>query len=353
MTEHTTWSRLTDDAVARLPLHEGRVELLKEIMSTVEPVEVTTPGRRTPSWMTAGAAAAAVLAVVAVPVWVGSGGDEAPETRAADIRGYAGDPGQHPERGVDRPAGNRAVLVADDWSVEGVYTDTSGGEMTYVNSDQRFDINWYPAGSYDNYLEDRQHIDYPEKDPGESVTVLRRPGLLWPYSKHDHTVIREVQDGLWMEFRGTGLDKQSFLTLLGELVSVDAAGFEQSLPDEFVTDSERPDVIAAMLEGIGTGLPASYDGGPITSAGVDRYHLGADVAGTVTCAWIADFAAAKEAGDQPGMQAAADALATSRDWPILREMDTRGDYPEVVWEVADQVQAGTVPKDYRRGLGCD
>ena len=42
-------------------------------------------------------------------------------------------------------------------------------------------------------------------------------------------------------------------------------------------------------------------------------------------------------------------LGTSRDWPVLDEMNERGDYPEVVWEYADQVAAGQVPEGYRRG----
>ena len=37
---------------------------------------------------------------------------------------------------------------------------------------------------------------------------------------------------------------------------------------------------------------------------------------------------------------------------MLREMDAEGDYPEVVWEYAAEVQAGRVPEGYRDGLGC-
>jgi hypothetical protein len=33
-------------------------------------------------------------------------------------------------------------------------------------------------------------------------------------------------------------------------------------------------------------------------------------------------------------------------------MDERGDYPEVLWEYADQVAAGQVPDGYQGGLGC-
>ena len=45
-------------------------------------------------------------------------------------------------------------------------------------------------------------------------------------------------------------------------------------------------------------------------------------------------------------------LGTSRQWPILEELNPTGDYPEVVWELSDQAVAGKVPDWYREGLGC-
>ncbi len=67
----------------------------------------------------------------------------------------------------------------------------------------------------------------------------------------------------------------------------------------------------------------------------------------MACAWI-----------ERGGKEAAEALATSRSWPILLEMNAEGDYPEVVWQYADalngngDVPAGkpgvTVEESYRR-----
>ena len=53
-------------------------------------------------------------------------------------------------------------------------------------------------------------------------------------------------------------------------------------------------------------------------------------------------------------------MATSRHWSILREMDTDGDYPEVVWEIAAAMPRGYWEwAGHRRrllphaeGLGC-
>jgi hypothetical protein len=49
---------------------------------------------------------------------------------------------------------------------------------------------------------------------------------------------------------------------------------------------------------------------------------------------------------------ARDVLATSHDWPVLHEMNETGDYPEVLWGLADQAAAGEVPDWYAGGLGC-
>jgi hypothetical protein len=66
----------------------------------------------------------------------------------------------------------------------------------------------------------------------------------------------------------------------------------------------------------------------------------------------AEFAQAKDAGSESRMAAAVAALQTSKHWPILLEMDERGDYAEVLWQYADEVPAGSVPEGYRQGLGC-
>ena len=54
-------------------------------------------------------------------------------------------------------------------------------------------------------------------------------------------------------------------------------------------------------------------------------------------------------------------MATSTSWPILREMNAEGDYPEVLWELAAAMDTGasvpagrpmTVEETYTESLGC-
>jgi hypothetical protein len=63
----------------------------------------------------------------------------------------------------------------------------------------------------------------------------------------------------------------------------------------------------------------------------------------VVCGWITTWIEATDAGDTLGAQRAVDAMATAREWAILRELRTMGPWPETVWEYADGVAGdGTV-----------
>jgi hypothetical protein len=353
-TESDLWPKLTDDAVSRLPLQAGRAELLEEIMSTVAPdrqndglnAEPTTlPGPRRARWLVPIAVAAAVATVATGPLWWGGpGGDGDPEASYHAAPDSAG-------------TGYRAVLTAPGWKVESTEADSKyGGEVDYRNGGQQLQITWYPDDTYHGYLVDRQHISDPDAaDPGQAVQVLGAPGHLWAYDEQDHTVMREPRDGHWMEFRGSGMDQAAFQALLGQLRLVSLPEFESSLPPSFVTADDRPGAVQQILEGIegvtGVTVPAgtTLD---TQSDEQDPYQLGADIAGQYACAWIAEFADAKAHGEQARADEAARVMGTSRQWPVLRQMNAAGDYPEVVWEYSDDLGKGQVPEGYADGLGC-
>jgi hypothetical protein len=353
-----TIPKLTDDAVAGLPLEAGRAELLEEIMSTVAPdrqaAEPTPlPSRTRRRWLVPAAAAAVVAGIAASTVWWQAPGD--------DRHGGGRTPSVAAEPGEADETGFRAVLDVPGWEV----TSTEAGEDGYgeINYDKgggftakggaSLTITWYPADSYDSYVEDREHIVDPPA-PGEPVEVLGLGGQLWAYSDDDHTVIREVQDGHWMEFRGTGMDEAAYRELLGQLRLVDRPDFEAALPEDYVSKDERLGTALEMIGGItdvtGVGWPGRAPS--LSSDETDPYQLGADIAGKYACAWIAEFADAKRAGDQARADEAARVLDTSGAWPVLLEMSADGDYPEVVWDYAVEVGAGRVPQGYRDGLGC-
>jgi hypothetical protein len=329
--------KLTDEAVSRLPIQEGRADLLEEIMAI--PTETPVPkddlrerrDRRHRRWLPAAGAAAAVAvitAAVALPKVLDDGSTTANLPIAA--------PG----------SGEIAVLQAPGWKlVNADSVGADGGEISYQSGDQNLDIDWRPAASYAGYVADRKELG-----KGEQVTVLGKPSLLWAYSRDDHTVIRPVVGDYTLEFRGSGMGQAAYLDLLGHLLAIDPADLDSYLPDSFVTDGERSDVVDEMLSDIP--VPEGFDPSAIESTEISRYQLGAQVTGAVACAWLDRFAAAKKDGDAPGMQQAVDAMGTSRDWAVLKEMDRSGDYPEVIWAYADTIAAGKVPEGYEGGLGC-
>jgi hypothetical protein len=327
-------SRLTDQAVSELPLAAGRAELLEEIMATSLD-ERATPSdpaaRHLRRWAATLAAAAAAAALVAVPSWLLSR-DQPTSVYAAPT------------------AHQWVVLDAPGWTVSYV-SDPGGGEseVEWENAGASLTVHLRDADSRDGYVEDRERIDAPTVDPGTPVELLGRPALSWSYSADDRTTIGAVEDGTYPEVRGTGMGRQAYLELLARLAWTDEAGFEAALPEEFVTAGEADATVTDMLRGIplapGAAVPSSGENDP--------YQLGADVARQVACPWIEEFDRARRAGDRQAVRRAKQVLGTSRDWTFLQVMDAEGDYPEVLWEMSDEVVAGRVPVEYAQGLGCD
>jgi hypothetical protein len=132
----------------------------------------------------------------------------------------------------------RAVLDAPGWTVDSVSAETDSGELSYEKGDLSFEITWYPANTYDDYVEDRRHITDPPSD-GAPIEVLGVGAQMWAYNAHDHGAIREVENGHWVELRGQGMSKAAYLDLLGQVQLVDQADFEAAMPTSFVDGGDR------------------------------------------------------------------------------------------------------------------
>ncbi|QSR28116.1 hypothetical protein CFH99_21070 [Nocardioides aromaticivorans] len=329
---------ITDAGVAGLSLAEGRAELLEEILSlsTETAPEVEPTARRRWLLPAAGAVAAAVViaGAIGLPRLLADGPDLVTEPPFAA-------PGK----------GTLAVLDQPGWELESATVQPGYGSLDYEKGDEQVEIRWKKADLHQQYVADRERIADPKVDPGEQVTLLGLPALLWAYDATDHTVIRRPDGDVFLEVRGSGMDRASFDALLTRLTAVAAADLDDHLPARFVTGAERDDAIGQALAGVP--LPPGLAAGDIESTEADPYHLGADVAGAVVCGWIETFIEARDRGDAAGVERAQDALGTSRQWPVLRTMDAEGDYPEVVWEISAEVSRGRVPAEYQQGLGCD
>jgi hypothetical protein len=344
-------AKLTDEAVSRLPLESGRAELLEEIMTAVapdrqtdEPTPSTTPRRS--RWLVPLGVAAAVATVASAPLWWGGADEKESKTPDVSFQTAPESPG----------SGYRAVVTAPGWKAGYVSQDDKyGGEVQFTKGGQNLAISWYPEKTYQDYLLDRQHITQPPA-PGDPVTVLGKPGQLWAYSATDHTVMREPQLGHWMEFRGDGMDRAAFEELLTHLKLVSLPEFESALPSSFVSSEDRPAAVRKILDGIEEVTGVTVPAGTTLDTRSDQqdpYQLGADIAGQYACAWISEFAHAKSAGDQARADEAARVMGTSRQWPVLQEMDAEGDFSEVIWDYADTIGAGELPGNDKGEVSVD
>jgi hypothetical protein len=172
--------------------------------------------------------------------------------------------------------------------------------------------------------------------PGARAVVHRYAG------SEDYTGVWRSGE-LTVQARADAASPDEFAGILGGLERVGARAWLSALPASAVSPSEQRDAVDEMLAGLP--LPPGFDTGSLRDGAAtrDRYQLGAKVAGAVACGWLGSWAEAKAAGDDAGVRRAVVALASSRDWAILREMDAEGDYPEVVWQYADAVAGdGTV-----------
>jgi hypothetical protein len=289
------------------------------------------------------ALAAAVVAVVAV-VALSSRSDEqawaAALVRVAEAA---------PRLLVDEPGWE--VTRADELGVD-------YGEMTLASGDRRLDLKWLPAGQYQSAVDKRaDEMDDLATAPaaGVEARVFRYPGT------NDYVAVWRQGDYM-VEARGLAADADAFRTTLASLHEVDVDTWLSAMPASVVVPASQAEVIDEMLVGIP--LPPGFDPTTIrTSDAVrDRYQLGAQVSGAVACAWIERWVAARDEGDETGARAAVEAMATSRTWPVLLEMDDEGDYPEALWDYAAAMATnGDVPagrpglqvgETYRSALGC-
>jgi hypothetical protein len=326
--------------------------LLEEIMSTPELESITTtPPRRSLTWRLAGAAvAAAVAAVVAATTlmpdqppqndtWTGAVGLPSGDAGGAgggyqlDLKAAEG----HPRLLIDRPG----------WKVTTVYGFAEEqGTIVFQNGNREVEMTWYPDEQYQGFYEDRLKVSKPG-----TATVAGTSASVFTYTKTDTAVMLKPRDGAFVELRAQGPTRTEFDELLAHVVRVDAEAFLKALPPEVVTPGRVGEEAAKILADVP--IPPGFDVAAVEVGGAnDPYQFGAAVTGQVSCAWIAEWIRADEADDDKARRLAATALRSSHRWKVLNDMNDEGDYPEMVWRVADQVAGGDVPERYKEGLDC-
>lgn len=165
------------------------------------------------------------------------------------------------------------------------------------------------------------------------------------------------EGGHVLELRAAVPDLAAFEERLEWLRRVDSETWLDAMPAKVVKAADHDAAVREMLEGIP--VPDGFNPSWVPDEGLttNRYQVGAAVTGTVSCLWFRQWGEARSKGERGAALEAQQAMATSKHWPILREMARDGAYPETVWQLAAAMPSGEWRRGWRllpqaEGLGC-
>lgn len=326
--------------------------LLEEIMA-VPANPSRTRNRRTMLFRAGGAlaAAAAVTTVIAVSATLhdqratpGTSTEAglSPEAREA--------PAMYPAAVIKAAEDNPRLLIDEPgWTA----TDVNGfakltGAISFAQGGRNLEMNWYPAKQYPSFRRDRLSVG-----PPEPAQVAGAQADVFVYGPSDFAAMLPPRGKTFVELRTSGAwNRGSFTAILGEIVRADVPTWLAALPETIVT----PDRVATEAKRVlaDIPLPPKFSVASLADLGTnDAYQFGAGVTSRVGCAWIAEWIRADRAGDTAARRTAADALRSSRNWKVLKDIEAQGGWSEVFWETAEEVAAGQPSRGYAGSIGCD
>lgn len=339
---------ITDEVLVALGLDIHLDELAAAVMATPRPAPAAARAdRRWPR--RAGAAAVGVAAALLLTIGslalVGADDDTRHQAWAASQVRFA-------------ETSPLLLVTAPGWKVTGADEQPDGiGAITFGDGGSgEVELSW---GDYEPTQAESAKVRADESDQAVEVPVPGGTATVYRFRGSD------IYSAIWsrgpdtIELRGELPSPEAFEAILRSLRPVSLDRWLAALPSASVSADDRAAVIDQMLADVA--LPSGFDRSALLAGDEvrDRYQLGVAVAGAVACGWLDAWDAAEAADDEAGMAAATEAMAGSRRWRVLLDMDPEGAYPEVLWEVADSMAAGRPevwggagPEDPRSGLGC-
>lgn len=164
------------------------------------------------------------------------------------------------------------------------------------------------------------------------------------------------EGGYTLILRAAVPDLAAFEERLDWLTEVDPQTWLDAMPEKVVKAADHDAAVREMLEGIP--LPGTFKPSRVPDEGLttDRYQVAGAVTGTVACLWFRQWGEARRTGDKAAEIEAERAMATSRRWPILREMAKDGGHP-LIWQLAAGMPSGKGKRGWRllpqaEALGC-
>lgn len=272
-----------------------------------------------------GLAAVAVLAALMVASgWLRSSGGGHPEFAAAAIRVAEANP--------------RLLVTEPGWKiVRADEFETDSGELTFSDGSHRFDVHWYPARYYEQYLRDRATVSTP--DDG---TVLGQTATTIEYSPEEYATMLSPQGSVFIEVRGQLGSRPAYDEIVHSLQAVDVDTWLEAMPPSTVRPEARSEAVDQLLQGMP--LPPGFDAAGLKSEDsiAAQSTLAVKVGNAIACGWVESWVAARAAGDRAAAERAVEAMSSSADWPLVRKEQVPwfGNYKTV----AKQLRAGKLDR---------
>lgn len=249
-----------------------------------------------------GFAAVAILAALLVAGgWLRGGGGGHPEFAAAAIRVAEANP--------------RLLVTAPGWEiVRADEFETDSGELTFSDGSHRFDVHWYPAKLYGQYLRDRATVSTPERG-----TLLGQTATTVEYSPEEYATMLSPQGSVFIEVRGRLGSRPAYDEILHSLQAVDVDTWLEAMPPSTVRPEARSEAVDRLLQGMP--LPPGFDAAGLKGEDsiAAQSTLAVKVGNAIACGWVESWIAARAAGDQAGAERAVEAMSSSAEWPLVRE----------------------------------
>lgn len=233
--------------------------------------------------------------------------------------GLGGSSGGHPEFAAAAirvaEANPRPLVTAPGWEVvRADQFEPDSGELTFSDGSHRFDVHWYPARFYGMYLRDRADVS-----PLEHGSLLGQRATTVEYSPEEFATMLTPQGSIFIEVRGNLGSRAAYDEILRSLRRVDVETWLEAMPPSTVRPQARAKAVDRMLRGIP--LPPGFDAAALQAEGsiASKSSLAVDVGNAVACAWVETWISARAAGDGAAAEQAVEAVASSPDWPIVRQ----------------------------------
>lgn len=287
--------------------------------------------------------------------------------RAVQVGDLAGAvSGEGNPRMLNWPGPNGALMVAEGWGlndqqmvalVNAVHVDAQltpqigalpsgfvvadSASLAAVQRHVAYRFVHVDGRSFDLTLMSGGRAMFENRIEGSPATIRGLEANLLDYQSNGR-YRAEILDGFWdWEVDGGPFGSpELFIDTIEQIHVVDRNTWLQSMPADYVDPADRPAVVESMLSGIP--LPDGFDVSIVIDVDKPqaRSSLGVDVVYHAACAWLDRWFIATDAGDVAAAKRAADAMATSRQWPILAEFEDPGGIQASIWQLADAINGG-------------